>query len=458
MKRLELNPGGHHDASSSSTAASEQSSQILETSDRRKRSSPGDEEESLKPYECRFCPMKFTKSQALGGHMNRHRQEREREQLMNARQLIMQQEFSSIMMPGQHGPSALPNINHAHMQRSASEGSLRDGTRISAPPPGTSAYKGSLQSNAYNSSLGPPNLSWNLGSMLGSTQNSASTSSLDGMLPMFQARHAYGFSPFNNNTSSYTMQKPPNGPLGNHDMMISLPYEKAMQESIFPFESNPHAGQGSSSLQSLRQQNQSEEGGILAGTADGSPHIMSSDKSLIHHGTNDVKRTHQFSHTLSSQPKASQQTNTATISSCFHFYSYPPADGAKSSIPCMPNPSLDFNEGSTSHLDGLPWLLGNSKTVPTTSSLSPPNDEYHHNLSAPEPKMNDASLTGAGGEQLKTMRWELALPSPDNEAGTRIRDLTPVTGRISTLQFGVDYAHGTSEIEGANSQESKVSR
>ena len=27
-----------------------------------------------KPYHCRFCDLNFAKSQALGGHMNRHRQ------------------------------------------------------------------------------------------------------------------------------------------------------------------------------------------------------------------------------------------------------------------------------------------------------------------------------------------------------------------------------------------------
>ncbi|XVF44162.1 hypothetical protein PTKIN_Ptkin02bG0098600 [Pterospermum kingtungense] len=48
----------------------------------------GGKDEFGKVYECRFCSLKFCKSQALGGHMNRHRQERETETLNRARQLV----------------------------------------------------------------------------------------------------------------------------------------------------------------------------------------------------------------------------------------------------------------------------------------------------------------------------------------------------------------------------------
>ncbi|XP_008465782.1 zinc finger protein JAGGED [Cucumis melo] len=65
-------------------------------------------EESGKVYECRFCSLKFCKSQALGGHMNRHRQERETETLNRARQLV----FSNDNLAAQPPPP--PHLGCCH--------------------------------------------------------------------------------------------------------------------------------------------------------------------------------------------------------------------------------------------------------------------------------------------------------------------------------------------------------
>ncbi|KAI3453035.1 hypothetical protein Pfo_009698 [Paulownia fortunei] len=67
-------------------------------------------DEPGKVYECRFCSLKFCKSQALGGHMNRHRQERETETLNKARQLVFTNDLAPVHLgyvssgqPSPHG-------------------------------------------------------------------------------------------------------------------------------------------------------------------------------------------------------------------------------------------------------------------------------------------------------------------------------------------------------------------
>ncbi|CDP00627.1 unnamed protein product [Coffea canephora] len=73
---------------------------------RRKKSGAKDgKDDSGKVYECRFCSLKFCKSQALGGHMNRHRQGKETETLNRARQLV----FNNDPLLGQG-----PHHHHHH--------------------------------------------------------------------------------------------------------------------------------------------------------------------------------------------------------------------------------------------------------------------------------------------------------------------------------------------------------
>ncbi|XP_057996142.1 zinc finger protein JAGGED [Hevea brasiliensis] len=83
---------------------------------KKKNGAKDGKDECDKVYECRFCSLKFCKSQALGGHMNRHRQERETETLNRARQLVFNSDNLAAqgghlgchpMAPGSYHPSGI---------------------------------------------------------------------------------------------------------------------------------------------------------------------------------------------------------------------------------------------------------------------------------------------------------------------------------------------------------------
>ncbi|XP_061973707.1 zinc finger protein JAGGED [Populus nigra] len=102
---------------------------------KKKSGAKNGKEECGKVYECRFCSLKFCKSQALGGHMNRHRQERETETLNRARQLVFNSD--TLAAPGGH-PGCHPMGTGSYIPA----GNIGDPFRSVYPPrlfPGSSS-------------------------------------------------------------------------------------------------------------------------------------------------------------------------------------------------------------------------------------------------------------------------------------------------------------------------------
>ncbi|KAJ7545754.1 hypothetical protein O6H91_08G008600 [Diphasiastrum complanatum] len=194
---------------------------------KRKRQSDSSEvdEVSVKPYQCRFCPMRFSKSQALGGHMNRHRQEREQEQLTKAQQLIFQKRISSFDMPDWETSSSA--IHQLKMQ-SSDQNSNYNIARPSIPQD----LNGGLFPSASGFSWAT---SFSGGQTTGNVTHSFPQVGNEHVSSLLQTRQQSGScSSLDMNTFALSQQNLSRNPFALTP--DALPYETSMHTSCFPLD------------------------------------------------------------------------------------------------------------------------------------------------------------------------------------------------------------------------------
>ncbi|KAJ7564623.1 hypothetical protein O6H91_02G026500 [Diphasiastrum complanatum] len=389
-----------NEVSNASSAASER------TGKRKRRPADSSEAEAgaeTKPYECRFCPMKFSKSQALGGHMNRHRQEREQEQLIHAQQLVMQQGFTPIMMAGR---SSSPSTSISEHQLPFLQRSLDSTLKSNDPLKGSTSLSSiaatGIQPHFNVSSGFVSSFNWNIYDPLAGSPSRFLTSSDHNLLlkatPALpvegktshwsHARFPYGVES-SSSLLPYMSQQPTTksifNPLAIQDRALGMTYEKRMQNSNPPILENnlvdefapcplPISGDSSnpqSTIQSRAEGHLADEFGGVGSTKTTTTQVdfLLESPSL------------QLGPTRGVEPQTSQDFSLS-LESGYQFlppsrlgyedYAY---DGMRMVNSC--NPLSDFMPNTTTPLEGIGSILEGDRNM----GIATPMNEATFNFS-----------------------------------------------------------------------------
>eukprot|EP01018_Ginkgo_biloba_P027016 Gb_10923 [translate_table: standard] len=373
--------------------------------------------------------------------------EREREQLIHARQLVMQQGFSSMVMPGRNACS--PSHVKLNSLGSSSMSSSFTGTQSQPSLYGTPlAWSiGPLP----NASYGSPDINSN------NYSKSTNPSALDDFVPILHGRQAYGTA-LNNVMPPYMPQS--RNHLSTGQDLLGMSYERNIQAP--PFTSDTNAGvissYGSGMQRSYLQSNQRQNlmlpqaGAGSSSGAERRPNLNFNSTSYPGLSTLQFGGVGpEFSNTpAGGQGEASQQFSLPSLGG-FQLLS----SSSTSSLPTdvfkvgMPGSSPEFMPSS---VEGLAWLNMNQKPAPTMSPLA--NEDFslalgHDTMASEASLVNQSRITGPTPSSSATGIGQLPLLNIAGENSGRLRDI--VGAGTSSLTFGIDY-NPAAEIESKYNQ------